>query len=107
MKVLKEQLQKSAREVEANLNVIKSGVLRTQGEVARTQSGIQSLVDGARSDGGSALFRSGGQEHDRPVFDPRDYKFEALPSAISLGAYQNWKHKLEFYLDHRAIAARC
>ena len=99
MKVLKEQLQKFAGEVEANLTVIKNDVVCTQGEVACTQTGIQGLIDGARSDGGLALFRLGGQERGRPIFDPRDYKLEVLPFTLSLGAWKRWKHELEIYLD--------
>ena len=99
MKKLKEQFQTFAGEVEANLNVIKSDVTRTQTDVVRTQSGIQRLIDGSRADGGSTLFRSGALERDRPVFDPRDYKLEVLPATLSLGAWKKWKHELETYLD--------
>ena len=93
MKKLKEQLQAFGGEVESNMNVIKNGVISTQGEVACTQSGIQGLIDGARSDGGSTLFRSGAQERGRPVFDPRDYKLDALAATLSLGAWKKWKHE--------------
>ena len=51
-----------------------------------------------KSDGGSTLFRPSGQERDRPVFDPRDYKIETLPASLPLGAWKKWKHELGIYL---------
>ena len=65
--------------VEANLAGIQQEVTCSQGEVGRTQAGIQTLIDSAKNDGSSSLFRSS-QERDRQLFDPRDYKIEVLPN---------------------------
>ena len=80
---LESKLRVFAEGVESNLGSIQQEVVRTQAEVSRTQAGISNLIETARSEGGSALRPS--QERDRHVFDPRDYKIEALPSSISLG----------------------
>ena len=71
--------------VESHLGSIKDEVVRTQAEVVRTQTGIRSLIENARSEGGSVLRPS--QERHRQVFDPRDYKNESLPSYISLSEH--------------------
>ena len=33
------------------------------------------------------------------MFDPRDYKIEALPSSITLGVWKKWRHEVEIYID--------
>ena len=33
------------------------------------------------------------------MFDPRDYKIEALPNSISLGVWKKWRHEVEIYID--------
>ena len=38
-------------------------------------------------------------ERVRNVFNPRDYKLEALPATLSFGAWKKWKYELEIYLD--------
>ena len=78
--------------------MVKTRDASTQGEVVRTQSGIQALIEGARSEG-SGPFRPSAQERDRLVFDPSDYKLEALRATLSFGAWKKWKNEHEIYLD--------
>ena len=44
-----------AEGVESNQGTIQQEVVRTQAEVSRTQAGIRSLIENARSEGGSVL----------------------------------------------------
>ena len=81
-KALVEQLEKFATDV-------KSSIQRTQEEANRTQQAITALIDSTKADGSSLVIRSGpGGEHDRSVFDPRDYKIEALQTQFALGAWK-------------------
>ena len=64
MKTLHGQLQKFAHDVEANLIGIQQEFTCTQGEVSRTQAGIQTLVDGVKNAGSSSPFRPS-HERDR------------------------------------------
>ena len=59
----------------------------------RTQASIQALNAEAGSSEGSSLARPA-QEKDRPVFDPRDYKIEVIPSQMSSGVWKKWKHEV-------------
>ena len=99
MTTLEAGIRQFADESRAEVAKTRDDVSRTQSEIVRTQPGIQALIDGARSDGGSNLVRSGAQERDRPVVDPRDYKLEVLPATRSLGAWHKWKHEFEIYLN--------
>ena len=94
---LESKLRMFAQGVESNLGSIQQEVVRTQAESSRTQAGISNLIETARSEGGSVLRPN--QERDRQVFDPRDYKIEALPSSISLGVWKKWRHEVEIYVD--------
>ena len=64
----------------------------------RTQLSIQTLISEARASEGSSLSRST-QERDRPVFGPRDYKIDVIPSQMSLGVWKKWKDEIEIYVD--------
>ena len=64
----------------------------------RTALGIQTLISDARSPDGSSLLRPN-QKRDRPVLDPRDYRFDAIPSQMSLGVWKNWRHEVEMYVN--------
>ena len=97
MTELAKKLLAFAGTVEANLFNIQQEVSRTQGEVSRTQAGIQNLIETARSEGGTALRPI--QERDRQVFDPRDYKIEALPNSIPLGVWKKLRREVEIYVD--------
>ena len=66
----------------------------------RTQQAITALIDSTKADGSSSVLLSGpGGERDRPVFDPRDYKIEALPTQFALGAWKKWRHEVGMYID--------
>ena len=65
----------------------------------RTQQAIQALIDSTKHDGSSSVLRPGsGQERDRPVFDPRDYKIDVLPSQFQLGIWKKWTHEVGIYI---------
>ena len=65
------------------------------------QRQIQNLVDRtlqSSAEGGSGGF-GGGQQRDRQIFDPRDYKIEQLGSSPSVAAFKKWRADVEIYLD--------
>ena len=98
MTTLETGIRQVANESRAEMLKTRDDVTRTQSEVIRSQSGIQALIDGARSEG-SGPFLSGAQERDRPVFDPMDYKLEVLPATLSFGAWKKSKHEHGINLD--------
>ena len=79
-----------------------ASILKTQEEVNRTQQAIQSLIDSTKADGSSSVSRSGsGDERDRQVFDPRDYKIDVLPSQFALGVWKKWVRGGYLHRHHR------
>ena len=63
-----------------------------------TRLGLQTLIAEARASDSSSMSRPN-QERDRPVFNPRDYKLDVIPTTMSLGVWKKWRHEVEMYVD--------
>jgi hypothetical protein len=73
----------------------------TQSNIRSIVADVENLAAGVRvgGGGGGPPGMGGSFDRDRPIFDPRDYKVEPLPSQMTLASWKKWRHDTEIYLD--------
>ena len=86
--------KKGEEEFMAKMLTLEEGV---HGFSVDTRLSIQQMIAEGRSADGTPMKPF--QERDRPVFDPRDYKLEVIPTQMSLGVWKKWRHEVEIFVD--------